>query len=101
MRSAPDLDSATDADWVQQHRCRGRPSRNAIENVLIGEKAMRGSKRHCLPAELLEPELGKVPLQSSAHNFASRTPGTPAHLVEDWREIVVEPHPYPVNFHVL
>jgi hypothetical protein len=62
---------------------------------------MGSSKRHRLPAELLEPELGKVPLQSSAYNFASRTPGTSAHLVEDWRKIVVESDRYPVNFHVL
>jgi hypothetical protein len=66
-----------------------RPLRNAIENIFIGEKAMRSGKGNRLPAELLEPELGKVPLQSSARNLASRPPRTPANLIEETREIVV------------
>jgi hypothetical protein len=62
---------------------------------------MRSSKRNRLLAELLEPELRKLPLQSSARNFASRPPGTPANLIEDWREIVGESDRYRVTFHLL
>lgn len=61
---------------------------------------MRGSKRHRLPAQLLEPKLSKVPLQRRAHHLASRAPGTPADIVEDEGEIVVEPNRYSVSFHV-
>jgi len=61
---------------------------------------MCGGIRHRLPAKLLKPEDGKVALQRGADHFALRPSGTPAHLVEDGREFVVDSDCYRISLHV-